>query len=303
MSRVWESVAPIVPQRALPNRVSAVGPGVTLEAVPSWFERERAYAEKDLGKRDTASAQACLKARFEAGGLGEICSGPGGTKRKNYEASWERIRIANLALWLARPSALHVDLVVTAEPDPSAGGSAIFTTLLESVKPLDNYAEASLTAKHLALAHNLATAIQLLQHPSTVWTAVRFLWLALTEDVWEIRYVNLWVAIEALFGPRKGEPIGAKLRTRVPRFLNDDDQQAVIARDIVKNAYKWRSAAVHGSRLAGLGTAEASDLTLKTEGIALTTLRKILSNPSLIDEFCAPSRDHYLDALAKGFPP
>ena len=42
---------------------------------------------------------------------------------------------------------------------------------------------------------------------------------------------------------------------------------------------------------------------MMSEGILLTTLRKILSDPNLVTKFCAPSRDVYLDDLAKGFPP
>ncbi len=301
--RLWESVAPIVPLCALPNRVSPIGPGVTLDTVPPWFKRERQYAEKDFGKREAFSAEACLRATFEADGLGAPCLGPGGRERKNHEVSWELIRIANLALWLARPSALHLELVVTAEPEPSPRGSAIIAGSLESIRPHENYAEASLKCRDLAMADKLATSIQKLNHPSSVWTATRFLWLALTEEVWETRYVNLWVAIEALFGPESGRDVSKKLRMRVAKFLNTDNREAEVARELVRKGYAWRSAAVHGSRFASLNSADASDLMLTTEGIVLTTLRKVLSEEALTIEFCSPSRDIYLDALTKGFQP
>ena len=117
--RAWESVAPIVPVSALPNQISPVGLGVTLDAIPPWFKKEQQHAEKGFGKREALSSTACLRATFQADGLGELCLGPGGKERKNYEVSWERIRIANLALWLARPSALHVELV--GEPHSNRG--------------------------------------------------------------------------------------------------------------------------------------------------------------------------------------
>ena len=44
-------------------------------------------------------------------------------------------------------------------------------------------------------------------------------------------------------------------------------------------------------------------LMLTAEGIVLTTLRKILTEPELAIEFCSPSREAYLNALAKGFDP
>ena len=302
MQRLWESIAPIIPMKALPNRVSHVGTGVTLDAIPPWFKAERPHAEKEFGKREAFSSEACLRATFHGEGLGELCAGPGGKQGRNHEVSWERIRIANLALWLARPSALHVELVVTTEPDPGSGGTAISGRLLESIRPHERYVDASLTLSNVETADRLATAIQGLPHPSSVWTAARFLWLALTEELWETRYVNLWVAIEALFGPENRASLGRKLRTRAAKFLNTDDKDALVARDIVKAGYDLRSAAVHGSRLARGTDPEMSDMMLKSEGILLTALRRILSDPELIAKFCSSSRDAYLDIVAKGFP-
>lgn len=303
MPKLWESIAPIVPFCALPNRVNPIGPGVMLDAVPPWFKREREYAERDFGKREVFSAQACLKATFQADGLGTLVPGPGGKERPNQEVSWELIRIANLALWLARPSSLHVELVITAEPEPSSGGSAIMASSLESIRPDENYAGASLKHRDLIMADRLATAIQNLPHPSSLWTTTRFLWLALTQEVWETRYINLWVAIEALFGPEDRQSITKKLSKRVAKFLNNDIREARVAYQLVKQGYDWRSAAVHGSRLGRLSSAKASELILEAEGIVLTSLRKILTDLALTGKFCSHSRDGFLDALTQGFQP
>lgn len=101
---------------------------------------------------------------------------------------------------------------------------------LEPIRPHENYAEASLRPNDLLMADTLATAIQKLPHPSSVWTAIRFLWLALTQqDVWESRYVSLWVAIEALFGPENRMSITKALSARVARFLNSDLKEARVA--------------------------------------------------------------------------
>ena len=302
MPRLWESVAPIIPVEALPNRVSRIGPVVMLDAIPAWFKEERKYAEKEFGKREALSSEACLRATFEGDGLGELCAGPGGKQGKNHEVSWERIRIANLALWLARPSALHVELVVTTEPEPGPGGTAISGRILESIRPHERYASAALTLNHVKMADRLAIAVQELPRPSSVWTTIRFLWLALTEELWETRYVNLWVAIEALFGPDNRERIGRKLRTRVAKFLNGDDKEALVAREIVGAGYDLRSAAIHGSRLTKRTGSEMSESMLISEGIILTALRKILSGPEIVAKFCSASRDGYLDDLAKGLP-
>lgn len=274
-----------------------------LDAIPPWFNRETVFVARDLGRRETLSAQACLRASFEADTLGEMCQGPNGTPRRNHEAAYERLRIANLALWLACPSALHIDFVVTGEPEPSPSGSAIFTDTLASIKPLQEYEKAKLEQKHLDLADRLATAIQGLNRASPVWTGVRFLWLALTEAVWEVRYVSLWVAIEALFGPKNGNCIAQKLRTRIPMFLNADDTAAAKARETIRRAYKWRGAAVHGSRLFGRCWSEAQKQLQISEGIVLTSLRKILLDSMLTSEFSGASRDQYLSNLAAGLPP
>jgi hypothetical protein len=263
---------------------------VTLEAVPDWFKREREHAKEYFGTRELSSSEACLKSTIHSEGLGTNC-----------EASWELIRIANLALWLARPSSLHVRLVIAAEPEPSPGGSVIRAGSIESIRPNEKYAGASLKWEHLVMADKLASAIQGLPHPGSVWTAVRFLWLALTEELWEIRYINLWVAIEALFGPEDRRHVTEKVSKRVARFLNSDDQDARIGYQLVKEGYGWRSAAVHGSRLASLNSTKASEIMLIAEGIVLTSLRKILLDPAVIEKFCPASRDSFLTALARGF--
>lgn len=302
MVRIWESVAPIFPADALPDGVSPVGTGVVLDAVPDWFKEERRYAATEFGKRESLASDACLKARFEAEGLGELCEGPGGKLQKNDEVSWERIRIASLALWLARPSSLHVELVVTKEPEPGLGGTAIRGSTLESIRPRQQYAGAKITAKDLVNADKLATAIQGVPHPSSLWTAVRFLWLALTEGLWETRYVNLWVAIEALFGPGDRRKVAEKLRKRVAKFLNDDCAEAITARDMVDDGYDLRCAALHGGRLQGRTAEEVEDSMLVSEGILMTALRKVLGDPALTATFCSASRDAYLDTLTRGFP-
>jgi len=292
ITRTWESVAPIEPFNALPNRVSRVGPGVTLEAVPAWFKSELDHSKEYFGTREFSKSVACLKATFHSEGLGTNC-----------EDSWELIRIANLALWLARPSSLHVSLVITAEPEPRQVASAIRASSLETIRPNEKYAGASLSVEHVAKADKLAASIQGLPHPGSVWTAVRFLWLALTEGLWEIRYTSLWVAIEALFGPEDRRDIKNKISKRVAKFLNSDDQNARVAFQLVIEGYGWRSAAVHGSRLGGMDPAEASGIMLIAEGIVLTSLRTVLLDPALVKEFSSASRDHFLDGLTKGFQP
>jgi hypothetical protein len=79
--RIWESIAPIIPMVALPNRASSIGPRVNLDAIPAWFKVERQYAEKEFGKREAFSSEASRQPS-KAKGLVSCARVPAGNKAK-----------------------------------------------------------------------------------------------------------------------------------------------------------------------------------------------------------------------------
>lgn len=299
---IWETVAPLLPMSSLPNREHRVGPHVWLRATPDWLKREREFLSRDTGFYRSYDADACLTTVVEAEGLGAPDDRLG-TKKPNDLVSCELLRIANLSLWLARPSPLHIAFAVTAEPNPAPSGSVIRTRSIERIYPHPEYETAKLSSHSLGTADAFASSICRLHRPSSVWQAIRFVWLALTQELWEARYINLWIAIESLFGPKDGRDVSKRLSKRVACFFNSDHLEAVRAYNAVLRSYALRCTVAHGDWDPQLDMAAASSSMLRLEGIALTALRKILGNPTLIETFSGPDRNRYLDSLAHDFRP
>lgn len=304
----WQTVAPLAPLEALPNREHPVGPGVLITRTPDWFREDVAFTRGNVGKLATLESEASLVCTFEADSYGDADpSLAGSSPRSKQDAAIEAIHAAGVALWLERPSGLHFELIVTCEPVISRGASVWSAHPVQRLRPLESYASARLSPADLASADVIATAIRVLPRPSAVWTAARFLSLALTEDAntfWEIRFLDLWVAIEALFGPEDRKDVQKTIAKRIARFLNPtDDHEGRIAFAMAFKSYDWRSAAIHGARLSGLTPREADILVQEAEGILRTTLSKILSDAAQVALFASGNRDAHLKALASGFHP
>lgn len=304
----WQTVAPLAPIAALPNREHAIGPGVLITRTPDWFREDAKFTRGNVGKLATLESEVSLVCTFEADSYGDPDpSWTGSAPRSKQDLATEAIYAAGVALWLARPSGLYFELMVTCEPVISGGASVWTAQPVQRMQPLKSYAAETLRPADLQSADVIATSIRALPRPSAVWTAARFLSLALTEDpgvLWEIRFLHLWVAIEALFGPEDRKDVQKSIAKRIARFLNPkDDSQGRVAYSIVFKSYDWRSAAIHGARLSGLTPAEADTLMQEAEGILRTTLSKILSDAAQVALFASANRDAHLKALASGFHP
>jgi hypothetical protein len=300
-------MAPVAPIETVPIYVyeEKIGPSVTLTRIPEWFKEDREHVRKVLGELRSIDSAACLLATFEANAFGERETASDPSSRSKDRAAIEALQVSLLSLWLTCPSALTFEFVITREPEFSPGGSVISTMSLPGIKPRPRYADRILNGSHIKLANKIASAI--LQRPrrSAIQTACRFLWCALTEQIWEIRFVNLWIALEAILGPEKDLwGIHRTIPRRLARLLNpDNDKNGQIAYAMAYESNDWRCAFVHGGRFGRLDKSRSESMMLETEGMIMTCLRKILLDLQLLRIFISADRDNYLEKLAKGFQP
>lgn len=301
----WQAIAPVVPLSALPNRGHAIGPGMTIAATPEWAKPYLKSARRDLGQLETLDSPIALVSTFEADSFGDPDPTWTGTNRRSKQDTAEAaIHAAAAALWLARPSPLHFEVIVIGEVAPTGGSSAQSIRPFQPFRPLPAHEKATLSMTDLAVADTLATAIRSVPRPSALWTALRFLTFALCEAEWEIRLLHHWVAIEALFGPEDRQRIHKRISARVARLLNSsDDKQGSVAYRIVFESYEWRCAASHGARFVGLTPEKADRILLEAESLLMSCLRKILEDPALAATFGSGNRDAHLDSIATGFLP
>ncbi len=301
----WQAVAPIAPLEALPNSEHPIGPGVAITAIPQWFKEEVDFTKENVGRLSSLDSQGALVCTFDADSYGDPDpSWKGSEPRSKQDAAIEAVHMAGLALSLARPSALHIEAIVLTEPQLSRASSMISIRPVYRFEALSAYASATLGIADLDKADSLATAIRGVQRQSTVWTALRFFEIALCETEWAIRLLQLWVALEALFGPEDRSSIHKRLVKRIARFLNpSDDNEGRVAYQIAFEGYEWRCAASHGARLQGLTHERAEKILLQAESMVRTCLRKILSDPADLVLFNSAGRDADLDRRAANFHP
>jgi hypothetical protein len=222
----------------------------------------------------------------------------GTVRRTKQESAMLRIRLANIALWLARPTSIGIEELIhqfelggrfvrgVSQPGPWWPLSA---------RP--HYAGDSLMRGDLERAKELFDAIRQLERNGSVWVAVFMLFKGLCDNEWAIRFPLLWIALEAIFGVERGRRITHRLAKRVALFLESGERAGRLYQQ-TKGDYEWRSKMMHGAKVLGRDDAEAEAVLIRTEETVRATLNKILGDDRLTEILNGSDRDRYLGELA-----
>lgn len=120
---------------------------------------------------------------------------------------------------------------------------------------------------------------------------------ALSESLWEARYLLQWIVLESLFGPDVPSETTYRLTQRIGSFLGDGPETKRRIYEEAKQAYAWRSKIVHGRRLSKLSSEQSLELSHSTEAMIRKSLSKVLLVPGLHSEFDGAKRDEYLNSM------
>jgi len=233
---------------------------VILRPAPDWAIDKQILNNltKDQGEQLQGSSRICFVIEYEADSLGDPDSEYQGEQpRSKQDRAHELIHLANLALWIAKPSSIGFDFIIDAD-SPSNSWELRSLSSAKPLLPLDRDYEVKLETNDLENARGLHSSLFALPRDKAVWIAVRTIWLSLQEREWSIRYLLLWIALEALFGPEDGREITYRLSQRVAFFLTSDRKQRQALFKAVKDGYVWRSKVAHGMKLGKL-TPEKSE--------------------------------------------
>ena len=231
MTRPWCTIAPLTADwLGLDFGLSEpfdLGNGVALSPRPDWLAS--VSITKNLGwlQREVVLGQTryALRVDYDAASLGDPDPSWEGEARSIQDTSAERLYLANVALWLARPSPAAFGLVVHAEKR-DAEWLHRQSYSFDSVKVHENDQRNRLSKYDLALARSLNLALVGLPRDGAPWASARVLWKTLTEDWWEGRYLLLWVALEALFGPLSPGETTYRLSQNLAFFLASNTGEA-----------------------------------------------------------------------------
>jgi len=258
---------------------------------------------KDLGFYERSGligrATFALVQRYQADAADEPHPSAEG-RTKEYVAS-EAILFSSLALWLAQPSCVNFRLVLHAH---RMGGEWCLAAAqaVPPILPGNRYCQVEPTRQDLEVAQQLNVRIWDLPRSGAVWTAIRTLLAALESEHWEIRYLLLWVLLEALFGPEDAREMTFRLSQRMALFLESEGSSAREIYRQARDGYGWRSKIVHGMRLRSLTSARASEIMEAAEDLVRASMRKVVSSPELSSKFSGRGRERYLDDLVFSRP-
>ncbi len=299
MSTKWCAIAPLHYSADDDNLLVELSDGVFLQPVPEWLKEKPILDILSRHQREDLinNIRFVLMTEYEADSLGDLDPEWRGRKPKSkQDRAVELIQVANLALWLAKPSLMCFDLVIHADcPDNEWQWRAL--SEVSNLSPLRRDVGNQLLEEDFRVARELHSALLSLPRDGAVWIAARTLWQALTVELWEIRYPLLWVVLEALFGPKDPKETTYRLSQRIAFFLSSSRKEAKELFKTAHSGYAWRSRVVHGMHLKKLSEESSQGLIYTSEDFVRKALNRILRDNELVSVFSSTRREQYLDDL------
>ena len=307
----WITVAPVHESWQLDSNLTQpfqFDSEIDLRHIPSWLRNETLLQYLSFFDRDTilTDSQFVWIAQYTASVDGEPDpEWEGQTPRGKQDRAKERIHFANLAMWLAYPSSAGYRVVLDLDKTNAkwaVRGSQTRSRLI----PLELYKQNSFPMRKLLRAKELYAALVALPTTSNLWPGLRSLWNALTHQTWEVRFLQLWIVLESLFGSEDPQETTFRLAQRTAFFLSTERASAKTLFKQIKSGYHWRSRVVHGmqpNQMRKLTTDKSNELSAEAEELVRRSYVAILLDPTLLATFESPKkREAYLDDLVYSKP-
>ncbi len=270
--------------------------GLWLTLIPDWLRLEPVMEQLASPDRDLLKQlQYAFVMEYEAttwGAPDPDWNGP--EPRSVQDTKKEVAQLANLAMWIVKPSPACYELVFHA-PRWKDGWNVQSSEKSVRIRchPKDRYAV--LSNHDLEEAARLHSALCSVPVGNAVRTAVQCTWAALQVEDIEVRNLLFWTALEAIFGPEAGPDGDRRMAERIGVFLSNDAAEARKARERIGPAISFR----HGlARGRPPGREELSGFGHETEILVRRALDKLLTDDGLLERFCDPcGRESSLEEL------
>lgn len=168
-----------IPDDVLRNPVE-LSSGVRIEVIPQWVKDPRAVEhERRATRSEVESAVAAFVVEYE---------GTPGVLDKWQKQAEEKIFLAGIALWMAKPTGWSAGHMFHFQEKGDAGSwrrSGPINRLLVDREYLSEYPDPA----DFETAAEILTYILNLKRSGAVWGSIRFLGMALSERLWEPRFV------------------------------------------------------------------------------------------------------------------
>ena len=293
----WYTVAPLHNLYLGRDVRFAFADDLVLTNLPSWVKTDRLV--NDLSPQDCsviAETSHCFSVEYEAQAFGSPDPEWKGDEPRSIQGSkQDLVVLANLALWLSRPSPA---CFVFAIHGPKLGESAMAQSINQPSPLLCHPSdlETRLSTEDVELARDLHSSLVQLPQDHSVWTATRSTWAALQMNIRQIRYLLFWVALEALYGPEDARETTFRLAQRMALFLAETPSEARKLFVAAKRCYGFRSKVAHG-RWKQSPKVKVDSQMAETETLVRRSMVRILGNSELTAKFRGKERESYLDDL------
>ncbi len=299
----WVTAAPIFPEEAANLAFAGaidLDSNVRLDRTPPEFRLgpTAVKIEEDVGKRwSFSSSNLALITEYQAGLWGVGGGPPPESRQSKWGGARQRIQLANLALWLARPSSLHFSLLVH-----FTAGDRPMPYLFPGLVVMPRYEGVRLTAVDFDWAKEFNSLLNQLPARTTAFVASRYLWLALHEESADLRLGVLSIAIEALFGPEDHQFIGKRIPSRAAALLGGDPSVQALNYVRLTEWWKARCDVMHGDTLEERPAWEKELLVNEAEDVVREGLRTVLADANIRVQFADfRTREICLEQLDAGF--
>ncbi len=270
--------------------------GLWLTLIPDWL-RQNGWAEllnfSDL--EILKQLQYAFVVEYEAASS----SAPdpewnGPEPRTVQDAKHELAMLANLAVWIVKPSPVAYELVFHAPRwEDRWNIQNIEKYARIRCHPKDRYNV--LTNHDLDRAISLHEALCALPCRNSIWTAVHSTWAALQARNLEVRNLLLWTALDALFGPEEEREGVGRMARGIGAFVSTTRSEARDATRKAEDSLCFRRRLAHGQ---WSGQAELYDFGYDTEVLLREALDRVLRDGSLTARFCdGRGRESFLEEL------
>ena len=290
--RNWLAVAPLYYRGEPLASAVNLGDKTVVGPLPD-FIRSDAHLDETLSfcqRELIKEARFALVNEYEADHLGEA---------QNH--AYTSLALANLALWLAKPSSAGFEFLVHYEQNEPGGWLHRSYGNYQAIAPHVDAVSNRLEPEDLEQARVLNESLHQVSRPSSVWSAVRLLLKALTESGdWDVRFLHLWVALDALFGADR--EIRYMISHRMAFFLANGEDEAREIFEQVKAGYGWRNTLAHGGLPKGKQKKDdTKQRGWESEELLRRALNKILLSDHLMQSFSGKGREPYLNDLFFSF--
>ncbi len=265
---------------------------VHLVETPEWIKKAKLDLLSRSQRRNLMDSQYSFLCEYQAESLGDPAgSSEYETPMSKQALAHQRIARANMSLWIAGASNVGFSLMIHGhhiDENTIRDGGTFPRVLCQK-----DETHRMLTEIDLNLAKMVFQAFS--ERKGAIRTAFYFLWRAVTEEVWVIRYLHLWILLEALFGTET--EIRFRISQRIALFLSTTPDEARQIFAIAKKGYDLRSKVVHGSEVTPSESQDA--LMNETEQMIRRALLRISKDNDLIKRFGVnKERNSLLDDLA-----